>query len=588
MKKRLSLMLVTLMAFGSILAACGGGEEAAPADTTTPTETATETPTETDTTEAEPVEEGTKANGIIEASDMSGNPATATSRADTIIVGMTAPQGIFNPLFYTTAYDNYVNSVVFSPMMKVKADGTYENDLAESIDISDDNLTYTFKIRDDANFSDGTPVTANDYLFTMKVYMDATYDGPSDPLSWNVVGSKEYNEGTATEISGIKVIDDKTVEVTVSDYTAVTLPNLSIYVLPEAYYGVGYKQGEVSTVKAFNAKPLGSGPYKLTGYTAGQEVDFEANEGYYEGAPTTPKLIFKTTTENTNLAMLQSGETDLDNITVSEDNVEELQALGFLDLHILPNLGYGYVGMNNESPLFSDKKVRQALTYGLNRAEIVEGVYGPYAEVINIPESTVSWAYTADGINAYEYDPEQAKALLDEAGWVEGADGIREKDGKKFEINFSATADNPVIDALIPIMTENYKELGINLITETLDFNAIMEKVQAEDYEMFFAAWGLTPDPDGTVYITDGAQNNNNYSNPEVDKLMQEGKKELDTEKRKEIYAQVYKLINEDAPAIFMYQRTNMNAINGRLDGWEISPYKDFTASLNTVTMEAQ
>ncbi|GGN95162.1 ABC transporter substrate-binding protein [Saccharibacillus kuerlensis] len=584
MKKRLSLMLVTLMAFGSILAACGGNEEAAPAAAPTENSTTGETGAE----ESAATEEVNKANGIIEATDMSMNPATATSRTDTIVVGMTAPQGIFNPLFYTTAYDNYVNQVVFSAMMKVKADGTYENDLAESIDISEDNLTYTFHIRDDAQFSDGTPVTANDYLFTMKVYMDATYDGPSDPLSWNIVGSEEYNKGTSSEIPGIKVIDDKTVEVTVSEYSAITLPELSIYVLPEAYYGKDYKQGDVTSVKALNAEPVGSGPYKLTGYTPGQEVNFEANENYYGGTPKTPKLIYRTTTDNTNMAMLQSGETDLDNVTVSEDNVEELQGLGFVEMHVLPNLGYGYIGMNNESPLFSDKKVRQALTYGLNRAEVVEAIYGPYAEVINIPESTVSWAYTEEDINPYEYDPEQAKALLEEAGWVEGSDGIREKDGKKFKINFSATADNPVIDALIPIMTENYRELGIELVTETLDFNAIMENVKAENYEMFFAAWGLTPDPDSTVYISEGAQNNNNYSNPEVDKLMKEGKKELDLEKRKAIYADVYKLLNEDMPAIFLYQRTNMNAINGRLDGWDISSYKEFTYSLDTVTMEAQ
>ncbi len=577
-------MLVTLMAFGSILAACGGNEEAAPAAAPTENSTTGETGAE----ESAATEEVNKANGIIEATDMSMNPATATSRTDTIVVGMTAPQGIFNPLFYTTAYDNYVNQVVFSAMMKVKADGTYENDLAESIDISEDNLTYTFHIRDDAQFSDGTPVTANDYLFTMKVYMDATYDGPSDPLSWNIVGSEEYNKGTSSEIPGIKVIDDKTVEVTVSEYSAITLPELSIYVLPEAYYGKDYKQGDVTSVKALNAEPVGSGPYKLTGYTPGQEVNFEANENYYGGTPKTPKLIYRTTTDNTNMAMLQSGETDLDNVTVSEDNVEELQGLGFVEMHVLPNLGYGYIGMNNESPLFSDKKVRQALTYGLNRAEVVEAIYGPYAEVINIPESTVSWAYTEEDINPYEYDPEQAKALLEEAGWVEGSDGIREKDGKKFKINFSATADNPVIDALIPIMTENYRELGIELVTETLDFNAIMENVKAENYEMFFAAWGLTPDPDSTVYISEGAQNNNNYSNPEVDKLMKEGKKELDLEKRKAIYADVYKLLNEDMPAIFLYQRTNMNAINGRLDGWDISSYKEFTYSLDTVTMEAQ
>lgn len=583
MKKRLSLMLVTLMAFGSILAACGG-EEAASTDTTTPTETATDTTTPDETATEETGTDSESAIGLTEAEDIATGNDTALARTDSAIIGTVAPQGIFNPLFHQTSYDFYVDYLIFPSLTKVKTDGTYENDLADDIKISDDNKTYTFHIRDDANYSDGTPVKASDYLFTMKLYMDASYDGQSDPLSWNVVGADEYNKGTATDISGIKVIDDKTVEVTVSDYDAMTQVNLGgIAPLSEAYYGANYKQGEIASVKEFNTKPMGAGPYKLTKYAAGQEVDFEANENYYDGAPKIPKLIYKVTTDTTNLAMLQNGESDLDNITVTEDNVEELKAAGFLDVNILKNNGYGYVAMNNKNPMFADVKVRQALTYGLNRAEVVEAAYGPYAEVINIPQSDVSWAYTSENIDPYDYDIEKAKALLDEAGWVEGSDGIREKDGKKFEVNFSATADNPVVDALIPIMTQNYEELGVKLIVETLDFNAIMEKKDRGDYDMFFAAWGLTPDPDSTVYITDGAQNNSGYSNPKVDELYKEGKKELDLEKRKAIYAEAYQLINADAPEILMYQRTNMLGINGRLDGWDVSPYKDFPLSLHQV-----
>jgi len=584
MKKRLSLMLVTIMAFGSILAACGGGEEAAaPADNGTEATAPADNAGETGETGTEPAEGGESAIGLTEAEDMSMNPAPALARTDSAILGTVAPQGVFNPLFQQTAYDVAIDDTIFSSMIKIKADGTYENDLAEEIEISEDNKTYTFHLRD-AKYSDGTPVTANDYLFTIKMYMDSSYDGQSDPLSWNVVGAKEYNAGTAKEISGIKVIDDKTVSVTVSDYDAMTQINLgAVAPMSEAYYGAGYKQGDLSSVKQLNNKPMGSGPYKLTKYTAGQEVDLQANENYYGDKAKIPNLIYKVTTDTTNMAMLQSGETDLDNVTVNEDNVEELKSMGFLDVNVLKNNGYGYVAMNNKNPLFSDKAVRQALTFGLNRAEVVEAAYGPYAEVINIPQSDVSWAYTADGIEAYDYDPEKAKSMLDEAGWTVGADGIREKDGKKFEINFSATADNPVVDALIPIMTENYEALGIKLVTETLDFNAIMEKKDKGDYDMFFAAWGLTPDPDTTVYITDGAQNNSGYSNPAVDELYAKGKKELDLEKRKAIYAEAYQTINEDAPEILMYQRTNMLAINGRLDGWDVTPYKEYQHSLNQV-----
>ncbi|WMT41010.1 ABC transporter substrate-binding protein [Paenibacillus sp. D2_2] len=529
-----------------------------------------------------------ESSGIIKATDMSKNPDIAKNRKDTLIVGMTDPKGVFSPLFMETAYDFYVCYSVFDSFIEVKADGSYQNSLADKIDISDDGLKYTYHLKPGVKFTDGTPMTVKDYYFTLKLMLDQSYDGESDPLSYHIVGAQEYHDGKASEISGIKVIDDNTVEVSLTEATALTAVELGgIYILPEHYYGVGYKQGSLDSVKALNNKPLGSGQYKLANYKPGQEIDLEANEDYFKGAPKVKNVIFKTTGNTTQIAMLQSGETDMnENITVSEDNVEALKELGFIDSYILPNNGYGYIAFNHNLPKFQDQKVRQALTYGLNRDDIVELIYGQYAKVINIPESSVSWAYTDEGINHYDFDLDKAKQLLDEAGWTVGSDGIRVKNGEKFKINFSATADNPVVDALLPIMTQNYKELGIDLVSETLDFNAIMDKKTAGDFDMFFAAWGLTPDPDNTVYITKGAQNDTGYSNAKVDQLMAEGKKELDIAKRKEIYKQMYQELNADLPNIFLYQRNNMTGVNGRAQGFDISPYKEFPFSLYQVELQ--
>lgn len=562
MTKKWNLMLAFVLALTLVLSACSGDNKK----------------------DGNNASEGE--SGLIKATDTSKIPQQAKDRKDTFIIGMTDPKGIFNPLFMETAYDYYVVYSTFDTLITYKADGTYENSLADKIEISDDKLTYTYTLKD-AKFADGNPVTSKDYLFTWKAILDPSYDGDIDGLSANIVGGKEYREGTASDISGIKIIDDKKFSVTVTEYSALTPVDLGyVYILPEHYYGKDYKQGSLESIKALNSQPLGSGQYKVTSYKAGQEIILEANENYFRGAPKIKNLIYKTTTSSTDLAMLQSGETDMNNINVTEDNVEALKEMGFMDINILPNNGYGYIAFNHNKEHLSDVKVRQALTYGLNRAEIVEGIYGPYADVINIPESKVSWAYTEDGINTFDFDLEKAGKLLDEAGWKVGSDGIREKDGKKLKINFSATANNPVVEALLPIMTVNYKELGVDLVAETLEFNAIMDKKTKGDFDMFFAAWGLTPDPDNTIFITDGAQNDFGYSNPEVDKLMAEGKKELDVEKRKEIYKKMYQLINEDAVFIYMYQRTNMEAVNARAQGFDISPYKDFPFSIYQVQLE--
>ncbi|MCM3785305.1 ABC transporter substrate-binding protein [Neobacillus mesonae] len=580
MRKRFSLMLVIMLMLVTVLAACSGGTTAEePATGETPTET---TPTEPAETPEEPAEtDSTQNDGLFEATDMSMNPGTATSRTDTLIVGITSPAGVFNPIFASTAYDIMVNDLLFESFQSINDDGTYSPRLAESIDVSEDGLKYTFKLKPDLKYSNGSPVTVNDYYLALKMYHDSSYDGQSDPLSYKIKGGQEYFDGTADEISGVTIVDDLTVEVEVTEATALTQVFLAgIPLIPSDYYGEGYTQGNLDAVKTLNDKPIGSGQYTMTSFAPGQEVVFAANPDYHLGAPKIPNVIFKSTTDETKLAMLESGEIDMDMITADEDNVEVTQALGFLDLNIFPTNGYGYIGMNHTDPKFSDVKVRQALVYGLNRAEIVEAVYGKFADVINIPQSKESWAYTEEGIEQYAFDAEQAKTLLDEAGWTVGSDGIREKDGEKFSIDFSATADNPVVDALLPIMTANYQDLGIEVVAEVLDFNAITEKATSGNFEMFFMAWGLTPDPDTTVYTTGGAQNRLGFSNPAYDELAQQGKMELDVEKRKEIYAKAYQELNATIPDILMYQRRDGWAINGRVNGLEITPYKDFTTDL--------
>lgn len=587
MKKRMSLLLVIMLFAISILAACSGGKAEEPKQGE---EAGQETPStnEGENKEETPPAEGEdESQGYFEATDPSLNPQTALDRKDTLIIGMTSPKGVFSPFFWQTAYDKYVVEAIFDTFLEVTADGTYTERLAESVDVSDDGLKYTFKLKPGVTYSDGSPVTVNDYVFAMKILHDPTYDGESDLLSLHIAGGQEYHDGKADEISGLKVIDEHTIEITVTEATAYTKDALGdIAFVPESYYGKDFKKGSMDSLKALHDKPIGSGPYIMTDFKPGQEVVFVANENYFKGAPKVKNIVYKTTTEETMLPMLQTGEIDMDMITVSEDTVEEIKGMGFLDLNIFPTNGYGYIAFNHNLDKFKDQKVRQALMFGLNRAEIVEASFGPYANPISIPESSVSWAYTDENIEPYDFDPERAKALLDEAGWTVGSDGIREKDGQKFTIDFSATTPNSVVDALLPVMSSNYKDLGIEVKAETLDFNAVMEKKDRGDFEMYFAAWGLTPDPDNTVYITGGAQNDTGYSNKTVDDLMKKGKMTLDREARKDIYKQMYQEMNKDIPNMFMYQRRDGWVINSRVKGFDITAYKNFTYSLHQIELQ--
>lgn len=585
MSKKLNVVLSLLLSGTLVLSACSS-KSADPPPENSPQPSASTAPSTAPS--AAPTPEQSKAtNTFIPASDKSKSPAAAQSRTDTLIIGMEDFKGLFNGIYGESAYDNYVNGALFDSLMDLKSDGTYEPSVAKKWEISDDKLVYTYYLRDDVKFSDGTPLTAEDVAFTLTVMHDKSYDGPSDMIKAMIKGGKEYKEGTATEIEGIKVIDKHTLEITTTEANSSALRSVGLSsIIPKHYYGKDYKQGNLDYMKDLHQKPLGSGPYIMEAYVPGQEVRFVANEHYFKGKPKIPKLIYKVTSSDTNIQTLQAGETDMEiQITVSKDNVELLKSLGFLDITLYPTNGYGYIGFNHNDPKFKDKRVRQALTYGLNREEIVEAAYQGNAKVINVPQSNVSWAYT-DDVNKYEFNLEKAAQLLDEAGWKVGADGIREKDGVKFKIHFLATTPNPVNDVIIPIAKENYKELGISFEPDMLDFNAVKEKQKKGDFDMFFLAWQLTEDPDSTnIFSTNGSQNEIGYSNPKVDELLAKGIKEVEIEKRKPIYHELYKVLNEDPPYIFLYQRTDMMPINARVQGWDLSPYKKFYYSLHQVAI---
>ncbi|NKF08202.1 ABC transporter substrate-binding protein [Clostridium gasigenes] len=570
MKKKLISILTVALSCMLVLGGCGGKGK-----------TTEKTPAEV---KSGPVE------GYVKATDSSKNVSLATDRKDTLVIGINAPEGIFNPLYSESAYDIYIMESMFTGMIAPDEKGLPVEALAESYKISEDGKTYSFKLRDGLKFDDGTPLTTEDVAFTFTAGCDKEYDGVADFVNTTKIkGAKAYKEGTASTIEGIKVVDDKNIEFTLEEVNADAIYDFTAQILSKAYYGKGYTQGHLNYIKDLHAKPLGCGAYKFVENKPGQEVDLVANENYYLGKVKIPNLIYKVTSETTRIQMLQTGEIDMDMVTVNQDNVGKLQEAGFLDLHVFPTNGYGYIGFNMKDEKFTDVKVRQALTYGLNRKEIVEAVYaGGYADVINVPQSKESWAYSKPK-NDYEFDKEKAGKLLDEAGWKVGSDGIREKDGKKLEIKFTASTPNDVNDAIIPVAQANYQEIGIKFEAEQMDFNAVREQVTSGKAQMFFMAWGLTPKIDNTGILgTGGAQNKTGYSNPELDALFLKGLQETDTEKRKAIYADVYELINKELPYIFMYQRRDMWAVNSRVKGFEnqITPYKNFTYSLNKLTLE--
>lgn len=224
--------------------------------------------------------------------------------------------------------------------------------------------------------------------------------------------------------------------------------------------------------------------------------------------------------------------------------------------------------------------MRQALIYGLDRQKLIDVVYQGYGKVAIEPIAPISWAFNAQGVNPYHYDPVQAKKLLDEAGWLPGADGIRVKDGKRLELTLLASK-KVINDALIPIAKENWRQIGVLLKPQVVDFNALMAQRKAGNYDLASFSTSTLNDPhDGVWDFYSSEAKESGYHNAEVDKLINAGNAVLDVEQRKPIYHQLYQVLAEDPPVILLGYREILSASSARVTGFKPDIYNGLTGSL--------
>ncbi|MES5924749.1 ABC transporter substrate-binding protein [Bacillus cereus group sp. MG9] len=519
---------------------------------------------------------------FIKASDKAKSPAKAKERKDTFVVGMPSPGGIFLPHFMENGWDGNITQAIFAPLVGLDKEGKPIPILAKKWDISEDQLTYTFHLKDDLKFSDSSPLTADDIAFTLTLLHDPTYSGATDISQTAIKGGQAYKEGKATSIEGIQVIDPKTITITTEKVNAQTLSLIGGEVISKAYYGKEYKQGNLEYLKELYGKPMGAGAYKLDKYIPGQEVRFVANENYFEGKPKIEHFIYKITKGDTKLQQFQAGEVDYDGFTTNAETIEQLKELGFANVNVYTGSSYGYIKMNYKKSYFKDKRVRQAFIYGLERQKVIDTYFQGYASLVNVPITPVSWAYTEEGINKYEYNLEKAKKLLDEAGWKAGSDGIREKDGQKLKVSYFASSASKINDVMIPVMKEDYKKIGVDFNPEYMDFNTMISKVIKGDYDLAMVSTPMIDDPSGTIeeFVSTSKRNYDGYHNPKVDELAKQALETLDIEKRKEIYKKLYQELSEDPPVIFLNNSKVVSAHNARIQGLQEDNYNGILLSL--------
>jgi len=520
----------------------------------------------------------------------------------TLIVGITEASGNFNPHYYSSAYDGYVVSMVFDSLVVRNFDGEYEPSVADSWEYSEDGKSITFKLKQDRVFSDGTPLTAQDVVFTYQVLADPSYTGRYGSTVKDMLGYDEYYAGTTTDFQGVVAIDDYTVQFNFKEALRVNFANCTSAILPKHYYGKDFKVGDTSAIEAITTEAMGSGPYVVTQFKEKELVYLERNPLYTGEGYMIKEVILKFVDQTTEIVELTSGGVDLLAGQIEPEKIAEARNNGF-SINQYNRSGYGYVKLNCQSGPTADKKVRQALYYSFNVKEFVNSYYYDketdqvLAVVQYHPFSQISWAIDdalLDSMIEYDFDLEKAKALLDEAGWKVGPSGFREKDGQVFELKIAAMPDHDILATLIPMWERDWGQgLNVKLTVAYLEFNTILDYViynsdaNVDQWSLFFLATTIsTPDPHSLYsefhsdYIGSGLDNTSRYSNPEVDKLLDEAKAIMEIEDAKPIYQQVAKILNEDAVMIPVYANTYFDLYAPKLVDFKTSSLYDWVAAL--------
>lgn len=554
MKKRnriLSLLLAGVMALG--LTACGASNAGAAADET----------------------------GSAAVSTESASSDTAASGEKIINVGVTNTIGSLNPLLLNGGEINkYATGLMFLPLMELDADLNFEGMLADSI-TTEDNKNFIVHIDDAATWSDGTPVTADDVVYTaLRLTSPVIGNTAMMYYVFEGVGDDGFVEEGAESIDGIQKVDDKTVQFTTKEEMPITTFENSYarYLLTLPKHVIEqYSEEELSTAEWFNHPDVVSGPFIVTDFDVDHYVSYEANKDYWKGAPKIDKLNIKIVDGSQLYAGLQSGEIDITQQTMSDIPQEDYESVEALD-----NVEVVYGSpVTNQSVFIQTKnvpdvKVRHAMLYAIDRQQILEELLNGHGEIVDGFLSSASPFYD-DSLTPVSYDPEKAKALLEEAGW-DGSQTIR------FYVN---SGDSTFVNAASIIAAE-WAAVGIKAEIQTVDFATLMSVAGTEDYDVLAVQYTYAPvDPYPDVaWLLGGEGSWTGYSDDTLNDALTKSQLTSDPEETKELFSVVDKKVQEDVPMFSAYVISAQGAVSKRITGATPSVYGFFNDVQNWDVVE--
>ncbi len=496
-----------------------------------------------------------------------GHPAADTagwpqSYGDAIVTASIGDASTLVPILASDSASAEICGLVFNGLVRYDRNLELEGDLAESWEIKENGLVIIFHLRKNVRWHDGQPFTARDVEFTYQKLIDPNVKTP-------------YS-GDFERVRSLEVLDDYTVRVSYKEPFSPGLSSWGMWIMPKHIL----ESEDLSNTK-FSRKPVGTGPYKFKEWRTGEKIVLVSNHDYYEGRPYIDRYIYRIIPDQaTTFLELQTQGVDQVGLTPLQyaRQTDTPFFKKYYRKYRYPSFGYTYLGFNMKDPKFADKRVRLAIDYAIDKDEIIKGVLLGLGRVSTGPFPPESWAYNKD-VKAVPYDPRKAKELLKEAGWEDiNSDGWLEKEGRRFKFTLMTNQGNDTRKTTAEIIKRRLEEIGIEVEVRIIEWATFLsEFIDKKKFDAVVMGWNLSRDPDcydiwHSSKQREGEFNFIGYGNKEVDRLLEEGRREFDRQKRKDIYNRVHQLIFDDHPCIFLYVPDALPVVHARFKGIDPAP----------------
>lgn len=498
----------------------------------------------------------------VAVAESSPTTADAPVSGDALVVGSIGDASRLLPILATDSASGDIVGLVFNGLLKYNERLEVVGDLAEAWQVSEDGLTLTFTLRPNLRWQDRVPLTAEDVRFTYQKLIDPAVLTP-------------YSSGYEL-VEDVEALDERTVRIRYREPFAPALESWMMGVIPKHLL-----EGEDLNTTSFLRRPVGSGPFRFRRWKTGELIELAANPDYFEHRPHVDRYLTRIIPDQATLFLeLLAGQIDLSGLTPLQyrRQTDTPRIRESYRKFRYPSFGFTYLGYNLTDVRFADARIRRAFDLALDKQALIDGVLFGLGSVATGPYPKESWAYDPS-VQPPSADQEAAKRLLAEAGWIDGdGDGLLDQQGHPFRFTIMTNQGNEVRRQVAELIQRQLRLLGVDASIRIVEWSTFVhEFIDKRRFEVVLLGWNLSRDPDlydlfHSSRTGPGQYNFVGYANPEVDRLLEEGRRTFDQPARQQIYHQVHRLLASDQPYTFLYVADALPIVHARFRNVRATP----------------